>query len=111
ARAPDDLLSVKPVGRALVLLDRKGIAPQPDDKLPGLTRKHRRREERGEEEAARRTAHVCFLVKGMEIRVVSQSICTIPPFPWGMTAIVNCSTGCGKDSVCTSTRTRSESAA
>ena len=60
-RGPDDLLSLEPVGRSRVLLDGEGVAPQPDHELPGLTGKHGGRKERGDEEAARCTAHICFL--------------------------------------------------
>ena len=109
--APDDLLTLEPVGRARVLLDGEGVAAQQDDELAALSRKRSGREEPGDEEAAQSTAHVCFLEKGMAMRVVSQSIWTTPLLPCGTTAMLNCSTGRGNGSVCTFTRTRSESAA
>src|SRR5438067_7312789 len=67
--------------------------------------------EQGDQETRRSGTHGYFLVKGIETRVVSQSIRMTPPLPWGRTAIVSCSTGRGSDSVFASTRTKSESAA
>ena len=105
------LLALEPVGGARVLLDGERVAPQPDDELSRLGRERRRRGQGRDEEAARSTPHVCFLAKGITARVVSQSILITPPLPCGTTVIVNCSSGCGSDSVRTSTRAKSESAA
>src|SRR5206468_3564099 len=110
ARRADHLLAFEAVGAARVLLDRQGVAAQPDHELPGLSGESGGGEQHRDRKDARSTAHVGFLVKGITIRVVSQSTRITPPLPCGWTAMLSRSTGRGSDSVFTSTRTRSESA-
>src|SRR5207244_1975466 len=113
AGAPDHLLPLEPVRGLGVPLDRERVASQPDEELSRLGREsgRKRKREQGDQEIRGSGAHGYFLVKGIETRVVSQSIRMTPPLPCGRTAIVSCSTGRGSDSVFASTRTKSESAA
>src|SRR5439155_18660786 len=111
ARAADDLLSLEPVGSPRVLLDCQRVPSQPHEELARLGGQPVRDGERRDQEAPLSAAHGCFLVKGIEMRVFSQSIRMTPPFPCGIRAIVNCSTGRGSGSVVASTRAKSESAA